>query len=156
MFKRTDPQTAAFVRVPAINYLRACPPPRAKTLVEELRKIDPSTPKIASSEEQYAIAGQAASATSAGRLLRECGFRRQATPVAAKPTMRDHRQVHPSRNRSSETWHLLVAGAAIGEATLLAMVVRGKAKPVADVDPLGRIVLSGTKSGKMGGRFQAR
>ncbi len=61
LFKNTDRQTASFVRVPAINYLRACPLPRAKTLVEELRKIDPSA--VASSEEQYAIAGPAASAS---------------------------------------------------------------------------------------------
>ena len=133
MFKSTDKQTASFVRVPAINYLRACPLPRAKTLVEELRKIDPSA--VASSEEQYAIAGQAASATP------PAAYPANAPPAASDTSGSQSIDAGPPPS-SSEPHNplnlaLLVAGAAIGGATLLAMVVRGKAKPFAGVNRSG-------------------
>lgn len=40
LFKSADEKTS-WVRVPVINYLRACPLPEAKTHLEELEKIDP-------------------------------------------------------------------------------------------------------------------
>lgn len=40
MFKDADDETN-WLRVPVINYLRACPDPAAKKHIEELRKIDP-------------------------------------------------------------------------------------------------------------------
>jgi hypothetical protein len=47
LFKTADDQSA-WVRVPVINYLRACPLPEAKTHLDELAKIDPDAVKRAS------------------------------------------------------------------------------------------------------------
>ena len=41
LFTSADPETTTWVRIPVINYLRACPLPKAKQYIEELRKIDP-------------------------------------------------------------------------------------------------------------------
>lgn len=47
LFKDADEKTS-WVRVPIINYLRACPKPEAKKHIEELKKIDPDAVKRAS------------------------------------------------------------------------------------------------------------
>jgi hypothetical protein len=46
LFKTADEKTS-FVRVPVINYLRACPKPEAKAALAELAKIDPAAMKQA-------------------------------------------------------------------------------------------------------------
>lgn len=46
LFKKADDKSS-WVKVPVINYLRACPKPRAKVLLEELKKIDPAAVKRA-------------------------------------------------------------------------------------------------------------
>lgn len=46
LFKKADEQTS-WIRVPVINYLRACPDPKAKTYIAELEKIDPDAVKRA-------------------------------------------------------------------------------------------------------------
>lgn len=46
LFKDADPETS-WVRMPVVNYLRACPLPKAKKLMAELEKIDPKTFKRA-------------------------------------------------------------------------------------------------------------
>lgn len=46
LFKEADDKTS-WVRVPVINYLRACPLPVAKERIEELKKIDPQAVKRA-------------------------------------------------------------------------------------------------------------
>ncbi len=46
LFKAADPETS-WVRMPIVNYLRACPLPKAKTVVAELEKLDPKTFKRA-------------------------------------------------------------------------------------------------------------
>ncbi len=43
LFKSKDQDVVSFVRVPVINYLRACPLPKAKQYIEELRKLDPKS-----------------------------------------------------------------------------------------------------------------
>lgn len=48
LFKQADDKSS-WVRVPVINYLRACPRPEAKQYLEELEKIDPDAVKRASS-----------------------------------------------------------------------------------------------------------
>jgi len=55
LFKSNDPDVNTWVRIPAINYLRACPLPIAKQHIEELRKIDPHA--VRESETQYAVLG---------------------------------------------------------------------------------------------------
>jgi hypothetical protein len=47
LFKNAD-EDSNWVRVPVINYLRACPLPKAKERIEELAKLDPETMKRAS------------------------------------------------------------------------------------------------------------
>jgi hypothetical protein len=46
LFKTAD-EKSSWVRVPVINYLRACPKPEAKQCIEELEKIDPAAVKRA-------------------------------------------------------------------------------------------------------------
>jgi hypothetical protein len=48
LFKTADEKTS-WVRVPVVNYLRACPLPRAKELLKECEKIDPAAVKRANS-----------------------------------------------------------------------------------------------------------
>jgi hypothetical protein len=48
LFKDADEQSS-WVRVPVVNYLRACPKPQAKKYLEELAKIDPEAVKRANS-----------------------------------------------------------------------------------------------------------
>ena len=53
LFTSADPETTTWVRIPVINYLRACPLPKAKEYIEELRKIDPKS--VQQSETLYAV-----------------------------------------------------------------------------------------------------
>jgi hypothetical protein len=53
LFTSADPETTTWVRIPVINYLRACPLPKAKEYIEELRKIDPKA--VQQSETLYAV-----------------------------------------------------------------------------------------------------
>ena len=46
LFKDAD-ATTSWVRVPVVNYLRACPDPKAKEYIAELEKIDPEAVKRA-------------------------------------------------------------------------------------------------------------
>jgi hypothetical protein len=46
LFKNADDESS-WVRVPVINYLRACPLPKAKEYLDELAKIDPDSIKKA-------------------------------------------------------------------------------------------------------------
>lgn len=48
LFKSSDDESN-WVRVPVVNYLRACPLPEAKTKLDELAKLDPETVKRANS-----------------------------------------------------------------------------------------------------------
>jgi hypothetical protein len=48
LFKTSDDESS-WVRVPVVNYLRACPLPEAKKRLEELAKLDPDTVKRANS-----------------------------------------------------------------------------------------------------------
>ena len=53
LFNSSDADTAAWVRIPVINYLRACPLPEAKRYIEQLRKIDANA--VQQSETLYAV-----------------------------------------------------------------------------------------------------
>ena len=58
LFKNSD-EGSSWVRVPVINYLRACPLPEAKQQLEALAKIDPDAMKRASSFFPFAAAAPA-------------------------------------------------------------------------------------------------
>jgi hypothetical protein len=60
LFKQADDESS-WVRVPVINYLRACPLPEAKVRLEELAQIDPEAVKRASAF--FPLAAAAASTT---------------------------------------------------------------------------------------------
>jgi hypothetical protein len=47
LFKEAD-EKSSWVRVPVVNYLRACPKPEAKEYIKDLEKIDPDAVKRAS------------------------------------------------------------------------------------------------------------
>ena len=53
LFKSDDQDVSSWVRVPVVNYLRACPFPKAKEYLAELRKIDPKA--VHQSETLYPI-----------------------------------------------------------------------------------------------------
>ena len=46
LFKDAD-EKSSWVRVPVINYLRACPLPKSKEHIKELEKVDPAAVKRA-------------------------------------------------------------------------------------------------------------
>ncbi len=46
LFKKSDEKTS-WVKVPVVNYLRACPLPAAKDYIKELEKLDPESVKRA-------------------------------------------------------------------------------------------------------------
>jgi hypothetical protein len=46
LFKNADDKSS-WVRVPVINYLRACPEPKARSYIEQLERIDPEAVKRA-------------------------------------------------------------------------------------------------------------
>lgn len=58
LFKEADEKTS-WVRVPVINYLRACPMPEAKEYIKELEKIDPAAVKRANTFFPFTPAGNA-------------------------------------------------------------------------------------------------
>jgi hypothetical protein len=60
---KTSNDESSWVRVPVINYLRACPRPEAKARLDELAKLDPETVKRANSFFPFAAAGAAPAAT---------------------------------------------------------------------------------------------
>lgn len=60
LFQEAD-EESSWVRVPVINYLRACPLPEAKDHIEELSKIDPGAVQRASSLFPFPAGGGAAS-----------------------------------------------------------------------------------------------
>jgi hypothetical protein len=63
LFKSNDQDVSSWVRVPVVNYLRACPLPKAKEYLAELRKIDPKA--VHQSETLYPIGPEPQSASGA-------------------------------------------------------------------------------------------
>ncbi len=67
LFKNAD-EKSSWVRVPVINYLRACPLPEAKKRIEELEKIDPEAVRRANTFFPFnRPAAPSSSSTSPGR-----------------------------------------------------------------------------------------
>ncbi len=68
LFKSDDQDVSSWVRVPVVNYLRACPLPKAKAYLAELRKVDPKA--VRQSETLYpdlpSGSGDASAAAAAG------------------------------------------------------------------------------------------
>lgn len=60
LFKNAD-EKSSWVRVPVINYLRACPLPEAKAYISELEKVDPAAVKRANTFFPFSPAGTSSS-----------------------------------------------------------------------------------------------
>ena len=74
LFKNAD-EESSWVRVPVINFLRACPLPKAKEAVDELSKIDPEVVKRA--DTLFAFGGALAPTTGAERASKEAAAAKQ-------------------------------------------------------------------------------
>ena len=57
LFKEAD-EKSSWVRVPVINYLRACPKPQAAEHIKELEKIDPAAVKRANTFFPFGAVGK--------------------------------------------------------------------------------------------------
>jgi hypothetical protein len=82
LFKNAD-DDSIWVRVPVINYLRACPLPEAKQHIEELAKIDPEAVKRAS---QFFPIGAATPPAGAQRPKADAEASPPATPKPTEPS----------------------------------------------------------------------
>ncbi len=89
LFKTAD-EKSSWVRVPVINYLRACPLPEADQALEELKKMDPAAYKRATSYFPVPKAGDGTSVLS-------------PEPVGNIASDRVLRSVHPLAARGTTT-----------------------------------------------------
>jgi len=87
LFKNSDDESS-WVRVPVINYLRACPLGEAKAKLDELAKLDPESIKRANSFFSLGGAPAATAANPAGNETDKKGDAQQSAdaPAAAAPT----------------------------------------------------------------------
>lgn len=87
LFKEADQKTS-WVRVPVVNYLRACPLPEAKERLQELAQIDPDAVRRAQqffplgAAEQRPAAGQASASGQAGTAGAETAGQDSGQPSA--------------------------------------------------------------------------
>jgi len=84
LFKNSDDESS-WVRVPVINYLRACPLPEAKTRIDELAKIDPETIKRANSFFPFGAAAAPETADSKEPADKDSKAKADAKQDTAKP-----------------------------------------------------------------------
>ena len=77
LFKDADDKTS-WVRVPVINYLRACPKPQAKEYIALLEKIDPTAVKRANTFFPFGASGASKAATAKTKPA-------ETKPVSATP-----------------------------------------------------------------------
>jgi hypothetical protein len=82
LFKNAD-EESSWVRVPVINYLRACPLPKAKESLDELAKLDPETVKRANSFFPFAGAAPAAAAAKTDPAATDAAAKEPAVKDAA-------------------------------------------------------------------------
>jgi hypothetical protein len=68
-----------WIRVPVVNYLRACPKPEAEAALERLKKVDPESVKRASSFFSIPVPSPAASPSTSSRFQRDA---RQSVAMA--------------------------------------------------------------------------
>lgn len=80
---RTADEKSSWVRVPVVNYLRACPLPRAKELIKECEKIDAAAVKRANSF--FPVTPASASPSSEKASAIPPGKSRHAAPSPAVP-----------------------------------------------------------------------
>ncbi|MEM6778080.1 MAG: hypothetical protein AAF670_10525 [Planctomycetota bacterium] len=127
LFIDADPNNN-WIRVPAVNYLRACPLPEAKTALEELTKVDPKAVKRANTFFAIPKPADPAPSTSSSmrvvppaRSIPEPGKRIASRQTTNSPRVANaslfSRQPHAIERSSNHTHPLLVVAMAL--ATIL-------------------------------------
>ena len=96
LFKKADDESS-WVRVPVINYLRACPLPEAKKRIDELAKLDPETVKRANTFFPFAGAAPAAASSDKPATTPAAGASETAKEPSKAPAT-----VAPSEKPASE------------------------------------------------------
>ena len=108
LFKNANDESS-WVRVPVVNYLRACPLPKAKEQIDELAKIDPDTVKRANTFFPLAGAPAGSADNALDRLPRraaeattpatDCGVRKFRRTDGEGATTRPPSNARDSRHR---------------------------------------------------------
>ncbi len=88
LFKNAD-EESSWVRVPVINYLRACPLPLAKTRLEELAKLDPETMKRASAFMPFGVAPVTPGAANGKETKKDAAAPAGKDSTTTKPAVKD-------------------------------------------------------------------
>ena len=117
LFKSAD-EESSWVKVPVVNYLRACPKPEAKAYLAELAKLDPESVKRANSF--FPFGGSAAPAAPAT----DKSGKQPLVPAPDKPAA-DATDVKPAKKgpkpgQSSDRKSMPVVPELIGEAVAMA------------------------------------
>ena len=123
LFKEADAKTS-WVRVPVINYLRACPEPEAKKHIAELEKIDPEAVKRANTFFPFGGGGPAAAGKSSSLDRVE-----SVEPIAA------------SADPAPESSHTAVA--AVDWKPVVQPAVESQSQDTNFLTPLGVMLMSG-------------
>ena len=121
LFKNSDDESS-WVRVPVINYLRACPLPEAKTRIDELAKIDPETIKRANSFFPFGAAAAPATADTKKPADKDSKAEADAKQDSPKPAAAAGASVGPP------------ADAATGQQKTSSDRAQSSAAPAADAD----------------------
>jgi len=100
LFKNAD-EDSNWVRVPVINYLRACPLPEAKDKIAELAKVDPDAVNRASTLFFPLGAASSQTATSGGDKPAD-GAKPEATAAASAPAAAAAKPVETTSGESSK------------------------------------------------------
>jgi hypothetical protein len=105
---KTANEKNSWVRVPVVNYLRACPLPRAKELLQECEKIDPAAVKRANTFFPGAPAAPTPPPNKASQIspgsgenFRPTGAPRERAPTAGQLAEADITQGSPSKDGSA-------------------------------------------------------
>jgi hypothetical protein len=94
LFKNSNDESS-WVRVPVINYLRACPLPAAKVKLDELARLDPESIKRANSF--FPLGGAAAPTAAAKPAANEADKKADAQQTPGTPAAADAASGAPSR-----------------------------------------------------------
>ncbi len=113
LYKSAD-EKSSWVRVPVVNYLRACPLPKAKELIAECEKIDPLSVKRAQAIGPAPAAAPAPGAEKATRaaLPGQAAPRYVSTPADALPVVFEAPVPQPDPEPAMETLAAPTASAA--------------------------------------------
>ena len=136
LFKKADEKTS-WVRVPVVNYLRACPLPKAKELLKECEKIDPQAVKRANT---FFPTPSASPAPAPEKATRNSGGKNQhrfvSTAASVAPAAFEAPQPEPEVEPSAAAPAAVSATAETGTSPLASPAVASRAgSDVASLNP---------------------